>query len=109
MEQDQINHWINIVNEAYEGSVTIDNTLTKGDQLYNREMANFKLPKDYGEIKTIADLLQSLDHAVAKAVQRVEDPAAQIILSRIKNVIHPERLAMELDKTAKLPNPTKKP
>ena len=37
MESD-IKYWVNIINEAYEGSLTIDKDLEKGRKLfYNRE------------------------------------------------------------------------
>ena len=102
-----IKQWRDLV-EAYEGSTQIDQTITRDQTKYGQEAAQFKMPDDYPEIKTIADLLQSLDRYVEAAKDRIDDPLAQGIISKIRNS-HPARTAMDLDRVAKLTNPDKNP
>ena len=101
-----IKQWRDLV-EAYEGSTQIDQTITRDQTKYGQEASQFKMPTDYPEIKTIADLLQSLDRYVEAAKDRIDDPLAQSIISRLRNT-HPARTAMDLDRVAKLTNPAKK-
>lgn len=107
MTVDNIKHWIKLVNEAYEGSIQIDQTIHKDQIKYGQEAAQFKMPTDYPQIKTIADLLQSLDRYVEAAKDHIDDPLAQSIISRLRNT-HPARTAMDLDRLAKAANPAEK-
>ena len=98
-----IDKWKKIV-ESYEGSTDI-NDLVKRDQIkYNNEEARFNFPTDYTPIRTIADLLQSLDQYVSTRKSAIDDPAAKLLISKINNW-YPGKVAKELDRVSVIANP----
>jgi hypothetical protein len=105
MKQD-IQTWHKIVSEAYEGETQIDRMVQQGQVNYGREAAQFKLPPDYPAIKTVADLLHSIDDYIKASSDFVKDPIALTLMSRLKN-LNLRRLGNDLDRVAKLPNPEK--
>jgi hypothetical protein len=106
MSTDKLKQWRDLV-EAYEGSKPIDLRLTIDYPKYEQEASQFKMSDDYPSLKQIADLLQSLDRHVEAAKDRIDNPLAQSIISRLRNT-HPARTAMDLDRVAKLATPAKK-
>ena len=92
----------NIVSEAFEGSTLVDRTITQGQLQYGREAAQYKLPTDYPQVKTIADLLQSLDRYIDAAEDSIKNPLARAVIGRIKRT-NPTRTAVDLDRLAKAP------
>lgn len=57
-------------------------------------------------IKTVADLLNSLDDYIKSSSDFVKDPIALTLMSRLKN-LNLQRMGNDLDRVAKLPNPEK--
>lgn len=108
MSSERMRHWAQVVNEAVEGSTDIDRSTTANLIKYGREAAQFSLPPDYPQIKTAADLMQSLDRFIQQSVDAIKDPMAKSMLSRVANT-NPARTAAELDRLAKAPNPGEEP
>ena len=101
-----IQKWRQLIAEAYEGKTQIDQMIQRGQVNYGREAAQFKLPPDYPAIKTVADLLNSLDDYIKSSSDTVKDPIALTLMSRLKN-LNLQRMGNDLDRVAKLPNPEK--
>jgi hypothetical protein len=102
MAHQDMARWQHIVNEAYEGSTMVDRTMTQSQLQYGREAAQYKLPTDYPQIKTVADLLQSLDRYIDAAEDSIKNPLARAVIGRIKRT-NPTRAAVDLDRLAKAP------
>ncbi len=98
-------HWLNTVNEAHKGTTAINQAVTKSEVLYGREAAQYRLPTDYVQISTVADLLDSLDHYVRDAQAKIEDPLAKSLISKILRTANPARSAQDLRRLAKTANP----
>ena len=101
-----IQKWLKLIQEAYEGETQIDQMIQRGQMNYGREAAQFKLPPDYPAIKTVADLLNSLDSYIQSSSNTVKDPIALTLMSRLNN-LNLQRMGNDLDRVAKLPNPEK--
>jgi hypothetical protein len=101
-----IQKWRKLIQEAYEGEPPIGQLIQRGQVNYGREAAQFKLPPDYPAIKTVADLLNSLDDYIKSSSDTVKDPIALTLMSRLKN-LNLQRMGNDLDRVAKLPNPEK--
>lgn len=104
--KNDIQHWRQVVSEAYEGETQIDQMIQRGQVNYGREATQFKLPTDYPAIKTVADLLNSLDGYIKSSADAVKDPVALTLMSRLKN-LNLQRMGNDLDRVARLPNPEK--
>ena len=102
-----IQHWAHIINEAYTGTNAIKQAVTKSEMQYGREAAQYKLPGDYVQLSSVADLLDSLDHYVSAVQTAIEDPLAQSLISKIMRTANPGRSAQDLRKLAKTANPIK--
>jgi hypothetical protein len=102
----EIRQWTTIVDEAVEGETDFARSIEKNLKLYGREAAQFDLPKDYPEIKTAADLLNIFSKYIQTSVDSIEDPLAQSLLSRLKN-LNPTSISRQLDNLAKAKNPEK--
>jgi len=101
-----IQTWRQIVREAYEGEAKINTLIQQGQVDYGREATQFKLPPDYPALKTIADLLNSVDDYVKASSDSIKDPVALTLMSRLKN-LNLQRMGNDFDRVAKLPNPEK--
>jgi len=104
--KEDIQLWRKVVLEAYEGETQVDRMIQQGQVNYGREAAQFKLPPDYPAIKTVADLLNSLDDYIKASSDSVKDPIALTLMSRLKN-LNLQRMGNDLDRVARLPNPEK--
>ncbi len=104
--KEDIQLWRKVVLEAYEGETQVDRMIQQGQVNYGRETAQFKLPPDYPAIKTVADLLNSLDNYIKASSDSVKDPIALTLMSRLKN-LNLQRMGNDLDRVARLPNPEK--
>ena len=102
----EIQTWRQIVSEAYEGETKLNTDIQQGQINYGREAAQFKLPTDYPAIKTVADLLNSIDDYIKASSDVVKDPVALALMSRLKN-LNLQNMGNSLDRVAKLPNPEK--
>lgn len=104
--KNDIQKWRQLVAEAYEGETQIDQMIQRGQINYGREAAQFQLPPDYPAIKTVADLLNSLDSYIKSSSDFVKDPIALTMMSRLKT-LNLQRMGNDLDRVARLPNPEK--
>lgn len=104
--KEDIQLWRKVVLEAYEGETQVVRMIQQGQVNYGREAAQLKLPPDYPAIKTVADLLNSLDDYIKDSSDSVKDPIALTLMSRLKN-LNLQRMGNDLDRVARLPNPEK--
>jgi hypothetical protein len=81
-----IQQWRQLVQEAYEGEPQLDQVIQRGHTNYAREAGEFELPADYSAIKTVADLINSLDSYIKASRDSVKDPVALSLMSRLKNL-----------------------
>lgn len=102
---------ISQIQEAYEGEITINQTITRNLQQYGREASRMELAgrdplEDYAKIKTAADLMKVLDAYVIELSDKnaLQQGPALTLLSKLK-AQNLKRTAQQLDQIAKMPAP----
>jgi hypothetical protein len=107
MISQSMRQWTDLVQEAIEGSRDLDRAIESNLVKYGQEASRFKLPSDYPQLKTAADLLSTFDKFVDAAKDQIEDPLAASMLSRLTN-LNLKRTSFELNRLARVPNPKSK-
>lgn len=111
MSSQDMNHWRNIVQEAWDGELSMKPVITRNMQQYGREAsiaqkAGRPMSGSYPQLKTAADLVHTLDMLIKELSKQpdLEKGLGASILSKLHNV-NLSRTALQLDQVAKLPPP----